>query len=94
MEVTACVCTSLKEVSLFVNPNYDSRFLIILLKEKVKTIVFSNNNKEIGKNNDSKMIYKTKFPLQNQGGLNRKEIQPNLCNIFFIFIFNTLYLFA
>ena len=31
---------------------------------------------------------------ENQGGLNKKEIQLNLCNIFSIFIFNELYLFA
>ena len=30
----------------------------------------------------------------NKGGLNKKEIQLNLCNIFSIFIFNELYLFA
>ena len=30
----------------------------------------------------------------NQGGLNKKEIQLNLCNIFSIFMFNELYLFA
>ena len=30
----------------------------------------------------------------NQGGLNKKEIQLNLCNIFSIFIFNELYLFG
>ena len=30
----------------------------------------------------------------NQGGLNKKEIQLNLCNIFSIFIFNELYLFS
>ena len=29
-----------------------------------------------------------------QGGLNKKEIQLNLCNIFSIFIFNELYLFT
>ena len=29
-----------------------------------------------------------------QGGLNKKEIQLNLCNIFFIFIINELYLFT
>ena len=29
-----------------------------------------------------------------QGGLNKKEIQLNFCNIFSIFIFNELYLFA
>ena len=27
-----------------------------------------------------------------QGGLNKKEIQLNICNIFSIFIFNELYL--
>ena len=29
-----------------------------------------------------------------QGGLNKKEIQLNLCNVFSIFIFNDLYLFC
>ena len=29
-----------------------------------------------------------------QGGLNKKEIQLNFCNIFSIFIFNELYLFV
>ena len=29
-----------------------------------------------------------------QGGLNKKEIQLNLCNIFSIFISNEFYLFA
>ena len=32
--------------------------------------------------------------LFGQGGLNRKEIQRNRCNIFSIFIFNKFYLFA
>ena len=32
--------------------------------------------------------------LIDQGGLNKKEIQLNLCNIFSIFIFNELYLFT
>ena len=32
--------------------------------------------------------------LLKQGGLNKKKIQLNLCNIFSIFIFNELYLFA
>ena len=31
---------------------------------------------------------------ENQGDLNKKEIQLNLCNIFSIFVFNELYLFA
>ena len=32
--------------------------------------------------------------LSVQGGLNKKEIQLNLCNIFSIFIFNEFYLFV
>ena len=31
---------------------------------------------------------------ENQGDLNKKEMQLNLCNIFSIFVFNELYLFA
>ena len=46
----------------------------------------------VPKRNDAeneKSNYKTE-----QGGLNKKEIQLNLCNIFSIFIFNELYLFT
>ena len=32
--------------------------------------------------------------IMNKKGLNKKEILLNLCNVFFIFIFNKLYLFA
>ena len=32
------------------------------------------------------------FFYENQGGLNKKQMQPNLCNIFSIFIFNEFYL--
>ena len=34
------------------------------------------------------------FHMFTQGGLNKKEIQINLCNTFSIFIFNELYLFT
>ena len=42
------------------------------------------------------LFLKTKiyFCRCNQGGLNKKEIQINLCNIFSIFIINELYLFT
>ena len=34
------------------------------------------------------------FTTVSKGGLNKKETQLNLCNIFSIFIFNRLYLFT
>ena len=34
------------------------------------------------------------FLFSNQGGLNKKEIQLNLCNIFSSLIFNEFHLFA
>ena len=37
--------------------------------------------------------YLFKQPSLNQGGLNKKEIQLNLCNMFSILIFNEFYFF-
>ena len=68
----------------------------------------SNNNNNNNDNNNSSNIA-TKGKLDNeimikilygticrckQGGLNEKEIQLNLCNIFSILLFNKFYLFA
>ena len=39
-------------------------------------------------------IFAFLFYCEIQGGLNKKEIQLNLCNIFSTFIFNELYLFV
>ena len=42
----------------------------------------------------SQLIFKYLIVVNDQEGLNKKEIQLNLCNIFSIFIFNELYLFV
>ena len=39
-------------------------------------------------------IFEIRYTGSSQRGLNKKEIQLNLCNIFSIFIFNELYLFT
>ena len=53
------------------------------------------NNRENGvKKEDAKIIDNVPYSYICQGGLNKKEIQLSLCNIFFIFIFNELFLFA
>ena len=39
-------------------------------------------------------IKNTSLMTRPHQGLNKKEIQPYLCNMFSIFIFNQLYLFA
>ena len=50
-------------------------------------------NKSLMENFFFYAVYEALTMLQ-QGGLNKKDIQLNLCNIFSILILNKLYLFA
>ena len=58
----------------------------------IRTRIYNNTSGGLLLN--SKRFEKTFISLCSiQGGLSKKEIQLNLCNIFSIFIFNELYLF-
>ena len=69
-------------------PSREKKPKKVLGKKKTKKYFYLNRSYSLEYEKTASVNY-----LLKQGGLNEKEIQLNLCTIFFILIFNDLYLF-